>query len=163
MQAPTGIRRIDVESAADMYQAVLSEVGQCSIFISVAAVADYRVKNRSEHKLKKSTTLPTIELEENTDILRTVASLPAAPFCVGFAAESQNLIEFAEAKRQRKKIPLLVANLVSTAMGSDNNEVALLDAEGITRLPLKPKEALAHDIVEHIAHLLATRTENQSE
>jgi phosphopantothenoylcysteine decarboxylase/phosphopantothenate--cysteine ligase len=162
MQAPTGIRRIDVESAADMYQAVLSEVGQCSIFISVAAVADYRVKNRSEHKLKKSTTLPTIELEENTDILRTVASLPAAPFCVGFAAESQNLIEFAEAKRQRKKIPLLVANLVSTAMGSDNNEVALLDAEGITRLPLKPKEALAHDIVEHIAHLLATRTENQS-
>lgn len=155
MPAPIGIPRLEVESASDMYQAVMSQVGQADVFISVAAVADYRVKNRSEHKLKKGETTPVIELEENQDILRTVAALPAAPFCVGFAAESQNLLEYAEAKRQRKKLPMLVANLVATAMGSDHNEVAILDAHGITRLPIQPKDQVAQAIVEHLAQQLA--------
>lgn len=155
MPAPIGIPRLEVESASDMYQAVMSQVGHADVFISVAAVADYRVKNRSEHKIKKGDSTPVIELEENQDILRTVAALPAAPFCVGFAAESQNLLEYAEAKRQRKKLPMLVANLVSTAMGSDHNEVAILDAAGITRLPIQPKHQVAQAIVEHLVQRLA--------
>jgi len=154
MPSPIGILRIDVESAADMFQAVMASVGSSDVFISVAAVADYHVKNPSEHKLKKGDTLPSIELEETKDILRTVASLPAAPFCVGFAAESQNLLEFAEAKRISKKLPMLVANLVADGMGTDHNEVAILDASGIQRLPLMPKTEVAHAIVEHLAHCL---------
>jgi hypothetical protein len=101
MPAPIGMTRINVDSARQMHDSVMQTVGAADIFISVAAVADYRVKNRSEHKIKKGAGLPVIELEENPDILATVASLPAAPFCVGFAAESQNLLEFAESKRKK--------------------------------------------------------------
>jgi hypothetical protein len=93
--------RINVDSARQMHDSVMQTVGAADIFISVAAVADYRVKNRSEHKIKKGAGLPVIELEENPDILATVASLPAAPFCVGFAAESQNLLEFAEQTQEK--------------------------------------------------------------
>ncbi|UTH72950.1 bifunctional phosphopantothenoylcysteine decarboxylase/phosphopantothenate--cysteine ligase CoaBC [Chromobacterium sp. IIBBL 290-4] len=157
MDAPLNVRRIDVQSAQQMQQAVLTEVGRSDIFISVAAVADYRVKNRSEHKIKKGASLPTIELEENPDILATVASLPAAPFCVGFAAESQNLLEFAEAKRKRKKLPLLVANLAQHAMGADDNQVVLLDDAGQHPLPALPKTEVATAIVRHLAALLAKR------
>lgn len=151
------VRRLDVQSAAEMQQAVLAEVGRSDVFISVAAVADYRVKNRSEHKIKKGAAAPTIELEENPDILATVASLPAAPFCVGFAAESQNLLEFAEAKRKRKKLPMLVANLAQQAMGADDNQVVLLDDAGQHPLPQMPKDEVASAIVRHLAALLAKR------
>ncbi|OQS35858.1 bifunctional phosphopantothenoylcysteine decarboxylase/phosphopantothenate--cysteine ligase CoaBC [Chromobacterium haemolyticum] len=154
MEAPLGMRRVDAASARQMHDAVMAEVGQSDIFISVAAVADYRVKNPSAHKIKKGATPPTLELEENPDILATVASLPAAPFCVGFAAESQNLLEFAEAKRQRKKLPLLVANLAQQAMGADDNQVVLLDRDGPHSLPSMPKPDVARAIVEHLAKLL---------
>ncbi|OHX11373.1 phosphopantothenate synthase [Chromobacterium sphagni] len=157
MPAPQDIRRVDVASAADMQQAVLTEVGSTNVFISVAAVADYKVKNRSEHKIKKGAVAPTIELEENPDILATVAGLPAAPFCVGFAAESQNLLEFAEAKRRRKKLPLLVANLAQQAMGADDNQVVLLDNAGQHPLPQMPKDEVARAIVRHLARLLPSR------
>ncbi|OHX18950.1 bifunctional phosphopantothenoylcysteine decarboxylase/phosphopantothenate--cysteine ligase CoaBC [Chromobacterium sphagni] len=157
MPAPQDIRRVDVASAADMQQAVLTEVGSTNVFISVAAVADYKVKNRSEHKIKKGAVVPTIELEENPDILATVAGLPAAPFCVGFAAESQNLLEFAEAKRRRKKLPLLVANLAQQAMGADDNQVVLLDNAGQHPLPQMPKDEVARAIVRHLARLLPSR------
>jgi phosphopantothenoylcysteine decarboxylase/phosphopantothenate--cysteine ligase len=157
LDAPMNVPRIDVQSAAEMQQAVLGEVGRSDVFISVAAVADYRVKNRSEHKIKKTAGTPTIELAENPDILATVASLPAAPFCVGFAAESQNLLEFAEAKRQRKKLPLLVANLAQQAMGADDNQVVLLDDAGQHPLPAMPKDDVAAAIVRHLAALLAKR------
>ncbi|VEB44006.1 DNA/pantothenate metabolism flavoprotein [Chromobacterium violaceum] len=157
MEAPMNVRRLDVQSAAEMQQAVLAEVGRSDVFISVAAVADYRVKNRSEHKIKKGAAAPTIELEENPDILATVASLPAAPFCVGFAAESQNLLEFAEAKRKRKKLPMLVANLAQQAMGADDNQVVLLDDAGQHPLPQMPKDEVASAIVRHLASLLAKR------
>ncbi|WP_144372832.1 bifunctional phosphopantothenoylcysteine decarboxylase/phosphopantothenate--cysteine ligase CoaBC [Vogesella urethralis] len=151
---PTLVRTIAVQSAQDMYQAVLGEVGRSDIFISVAAVADYRVKNRAEHKIKKGEGLPVIELEENPDILATVAGLPAAPFCVGFAAESQNLLAYADQKRRRKKVPLLVANLAQHAMGADSNSVILLDDAGHHPLPDMPKAEVAHAIVQHMARLL---------
>ena len=154
LTAPLGVRLLPVQSAGEMYQAVLSEVGRSQVFISVAAVADYRVKNRSEHKIKKGDALPVIELEENPDILATVASLPAAPFCVGFAAESQNLLQFADSKRRKKKVPLLVANLAQQAMGSDDNEVILLDDAGQHPLPAMAKAEVARAIVAHLARLL---------
>lgn len=154
LAAPLGVRVLPVQSASEMYQAVLSEVGRSQVFISVAAVADYRVKNRSEHKIKKGDALPVIELEENPDILATVASLPAAPFCVGFAAESQNLLQFADSKRRKKKVPLLVANLAQQAMGSDDNEVTLLDDAGQHPLPAMAKAEVARAIVAHLARLL---------
>lgn len=154
LTAPLGVRLLPVQSAAEMYQAVLSEVGRSQVFISVAAVADYRVKNRSEHKIKKGDALPVIELEENPDILATVAGLPAAPFCVGFAAESQNLLQFADSKRRKKKVLLLVANLAQQAMGSDDNEVTLLDDAGQHPLPAMAKAEVARAIVAHLARLL---------
>ena len=154
LAAPLGVRLLPVQSASEMYQAVLSEVGRSQVFISVAAVADYRVKNRSEHKIKKGDALPVIELEENPDILATVASLPAAPFCVGFAAESQNLLQFADSKRRKKKVPLLVANLAQQAMGSDDNEVTLLDDAGQHPLPAMAKAEVARAIVAHLARRL---------
>ncbi|OQS33579.1 bifunctional phosphopantothenoylcysteine decarboxylase/phosphopantothenate--cysteine ligase CoaBC [Chromobacterium haemolyticum] len=154
MEAPLGMRRVDAASARQMHDAVMTEVGQSDIFISVAAVADYRVKTPSAHKIKKGATPPNLELEENPDILAAVASLPAAPFCVGFAAESQNLLEFAEAKRQRKKLPLLVANLAQQAMGADDNQVVLLDRDGSHPLPSMPKPDVAKAIVQHLAKLL---------
>ncbi|QBJ79112.1 bifunctional phosphopantothenoylcysteine decarboxylase/phosphopantothenate--cysteine ligase CoaBC [Aquitalea sp. USM4] len=154
MPAPQGMTRINVDSARQMHDSVMQTVGAADIFISVAAVADYRVKNRSEHKIKKGAGLPVIELEENLDILATVASLPAAPFCVGFAAESQNLLEFAETKRKKKRLPLLVANLAQHAMGADSNQVVLLDDAGAHALPDMPKPAVARAIVEHLTRLL---------
>ncbi|MDF0605416.1 bifunctional phosphopantothenoylcysteine decarboxylase/phosphopantothenate--cysteine ligase CoaBC [Neisseriaceae bacterium TC5R-5] len=156
LAAPVGIPRVDVLSAQQMLEAVLGQVGQSDIFISVAAVADYRIKQASVHKIKKGEAVPQIELLETPDILATVANLPAAPFCVGFAAESENLLAFAEAKRQRKKLPLLVANLVQQAMGSDDNQVLLLDQQGSHPLPSLPKNEVARAIVQHISHLLAT-------
>ena len=151
LPCPEGVQRLDVGTAREMYDAVLRHAGSADIFIGVAAVADYRVRNRAEHKLKKGDSVPVIELEENPDILATVASLPAAPFCVGFAAESRNLLEYADAKRRRKKVPLLVANLVQKAMGRDTNEVLLLDDAGSHALPEMDKQALAARLVEELA------------
>jgi phosphopantothenoylcysteine decarboxylase/phosphopantothenate--cysteine ligase len=157
LPAPLNLTRIDVSSAREMYQQVMAAVGSCDIFIAVAAVADYHVKDRAEHKLKKGQQIPVIELEENPDILRTVATLPHAPFCVGFAAESQNLLEFAEQKRRSKQLPMLVANLVQTAMGTDSNEVVILDASGATPLARMSKPAVAQAIVTRIAASLSQK------
>jgi phosphopantothenoylcysteine decarboxylase/phosphopantothenate--cysteine ligase len=102
--APQGVDRINVRSALDMHAAVMAQVARADIFIGVAAVADYRVANRAEHKLKKDAGgIPPIELIENPDILAEVAALENAPFCVGFAAESQHLEAYAQAKRRREK------------------------------------------------------------
>ena len=151
---PLGARRIDVQSAQEMLQAVLQHIGTADIFIGVAAVADYAVKNRSAHKIKKSDADLSIELTPNPDILATVASLPAAPFCVGFAAESQNLLQYADEKRRRKKIPLLAANLVQSALGADDNELILLDDAGQHPLPRASKQVLAHELIRHVAAML---------
>jgi phosphopantothenoylcysteine decarboxylase/phosphopantothenate--cysteine ligase len=155
LDTPAGVRRIDVQSAREMREAVLRHVGQAGVFIAVAAVADYRPTSASDHKLKKRGAEGlVIELEQNPDILAEVAALPAAPFCVGFAAESQNLDEYATAKRAKKGVPLIVGNLVQDGMGGDANRVVLYDDSGRHEMPAGPKDAVAADIVTYLAHLL---------
>lgn len=156
LPTPQGVTRMDVQGALEMHRAVLKAVGTTDIFISVAAVADYRPMQRVEHKIKKTAAGAnlTLELMANPDILAEVAALPAAPFCVGFAAESQNLEAYAESKRQSKKLPLVVGNLVQDGLGSDNNTVILFDAAGQHRLTPAPKMIVARGIVAHIANML---------
>lgn len=148
-----------VSSADEMLAAVQRLLPHQDVFIAVAAVADYKVRNRSEHKLKKQAgqKVPVIELTENPDILATVAGRPDAPFCVGFAAESEHVLEHARAKRKKKGVPLLVANEVSQAMGKATNQVILLDDEQETVLPQMSKDDTAIAIIERLAQLLAQR------
>ena len=156
--APQGVDRINVRSALDMYQAVMGQVGDADIFIAVAAVADYRVARMAEHKLKKDAGgVPPIELVENPDILAEVASLPAGPFCVGFAAESQNLEAYAQAKRRKKRIPLIVGNLIQDGFGGDDNRVVLFDDAGSHPLATASKRELARQLVAHVAQLTGPR------
>ena len=158
LPSPTGITVIPVQSAQHMLAAVEASLPGQHVFIAVAAVADYRVANTSEHKLKKQDGgPPTLTLVENPDILASVAARADAPFCVGFAAESQNLLDFAEQKRTRKRVPLLVANLAQQAMGADDNEVVLLDDAGRHSLPRQSKDDTARAIVAHLARALASR------
>lgn len=154
-----GVNNISASSADAMYQSVMQQLatlklGPKDIFIGVAAVADYSSAKTSTQKIKKSEYSLTLELTPNKDILTDVASLPNAPFCVGFAAETENLLEYAEAKRQKKKLPLIVANLTSDAMGSDNNSVTLLDKNGAHPLENAPKIEVAREILKHVTSLL---------
>ncbi|MGB4911053.1 MAG: bifunctional phosphopantothenoylcysteine decarboxylase/phosphopantothenate--cysteine ligase CoaBC [Candidatus Dechloromonas phosphoritropha] len=152
--APFGVDRINVRSALDMHAAVLERAAAADIFIAVAAVADYRVANAAEHKLKKDAGgIPPIELIENPDILAAVAALKDGPFCVGFAAESRNLEEYAQAKRQRKGIPLIAGNLIQHGFGGDDNRLVLFDDHGTHPLTPAPKSVLARQLVEHIANM----------
>jgi phosphopantothenoylcysteine decarboxylase/phosphopantothenate--cysteine ligase len=148
---PYGAHSVDVESAAQMFDAVNQRVADCDIFIGVAAVADYRVAQSSAQKIKKSSDALTLELVPNPDILAYVAGLEHPPFCVGFAAESENLAEYAEQKRRAKKLPLLVGNLAQQAIGSDDNELVLFDDRGSHALPRAGKLTLARQLMQHIA------------
>jgi phosphopantothenoylcysteine decarboxylase/phosphopantothenate--cysteine ligase len=150
---PPGCRRIDAVSAQDMLNAVNAEIETTDIFIGVAAVADYYVLNQSEQKIKKDAHILTLELAPNPDILANVTARENPPFCIGFAAESENLLEYAEAKRRRKHLPLLAANLVQTAIGADDNEITLLDDDGQHRLARAGKLELARKLVAHAANL----------
>ena len=120
----------------------------------MAAVADYRPSEAHAEKIKKSAATLNLALTPNNDILAEVASLPKAPFCVGFAAETENLLDVAEAKRQAKKLPLMVANLVSDAMGDDQNTVTLLDKNGAHPLERAPKSAIADLLLKHVVSML---------
>jgi phosphopantothenoylcysteine decarboxylase/phosphopantothenate--cysteine ligase len=148
---PQGANRIDVVSAAQMFEAVQQRVGDCDIFIGVAAVADYRVAQPSAQKIKKSASSLTLELVPNPDILAYVAALSNPPFCVGFAAESEHLAQHAEQKRCAKNVPLLVGNLAQQAIGSDDNELVLFDDSGSHVLPRADKLAQARLLMQHIA------------
>ena len=155
---PHGMTRIDVTSALEMHAAVMAHVAAQDVFIGVAAVADYRPQTANEHKLKKDGNPATpIQLTLNPDILAEVAALPAPPLCVGFAAESQNLDEYAEKKRATKNIPLIVGNLIQDGFGGENNTLVLFDDGG--RHPLRPasKLQLARQLVARIATLLEKR------
>ena len=155
LATPNGVSRIDVTSALDMREAVMQRVVGQDVFIGVAAVADYRPKAPAEQKIKKTASAPAaIELELNPDILAEVAALPAPPFCVGFAAETQNLAEYAERKRVTKKIPLIVGNLIQDGFGGDANTVILFDADGQHPLAPAPKLELARQLVARIAQLI---------
>jgi phosphopantothenoylcysteine decarboxylase/phosphopantothenate--cysteine ligase len=152
--APAGVNTIPVVSAHDMHDAVMERVADHDIFISVAAVADYKPAAPSDRKLKKSERMLTIELTPNEDILAKVADLPKPPFCVGFSAESENLIEYASEKRLRKKVPLIVANLVSESMGKDEASLTLIDDHGTRNLPKASKPELAHMLLQHVAGMI---------
>jgi phosphopantothenoylcysteine decarboxylase/phosphopantothenate--cysteine ligase len=152
--APQGVDRINVRSALDMHAAVMVRAAAADIFIGVAAVADYRVANAAEHKLKKDNGgIPPIELAENPDILAEVAAMSDGPFCVGFAAESCNLEEYAQTKRRKKNIPLIAGNLIQDGFGGDDNRLVLFDDAGVHPLTPAPKSVLARQLIEHIAHL----------
>ena len=155
---PRGVTRVDVAGALDMHREVMQRAGAQDVFVGVAAVADYRPQAASEHKIKKDDgAAPTITLVENPDILAEVAALPNPPLCVGFAAESRNLAEYAQRKREKKKIPLIAGNLIQHGFGGEDNTLVLFDETGQTPLPPGPKTDLARALVAHIARLLDRR------
>lgn len=154
LPVPMGAHRVSVRSALEMREAVLAAVPGSDVFIGVAAVADYRPAAAAEHKIKKSGAELAITLTPNPDILAEVAALPNPPFCVGFAAESRNLDEYAEGKRKAKKLPMVVGNLVQDGLGGDDNQVVLFDEAGRHPLPKAPKPEVARAIVAHLAALL---------
>lgn len=153
LTAPAVTKLFNVISANDMLNAVKKEMSQTQtdIFISVAAVADYRAANVSKQKIKKTDEKYTLLLEPNPDILNYVSSLPKPPFCVGFAAETENLEKNAQIKRKKKKLPLLVANLVQEAIGLDESELILFDDAGKHYLPKAPKIVQAQRLIKHIS------------
>lgn len=151
LEPPATARVVRVQSANEMFEAVKKHAKGADIFIGVAAVADYRIAKASKQKIKRTDANLTLTLVPNPDILAWVAALPKPPFCVGFAAESQNLAEFADAKRRRKKVPLMVANLAQEAIGADDNEITLLDDSGTHTLPRAPKSEVARQLVAYIA------------
>jgi phosphopantothenoylcysteine decarboxylase/phosphopantothenate--cysteine ligase len=154
LKTPLGVKFISASSADLMYLSVMQNIAAQDIFISVAAVADYSPADTSTQKIKKSKSSLTLELKPNKDILAEVSSLPNPPFCVGFAAESENLLEYAEAKRKSKRLPLIVANLMSDSMGQEENSVTLLDDKGSHTLPRLPKKVVAEMLLKHITDML---------
>lgn len=160
LPTPRGVKRLDVRSARDMLEAVQAEVAHASVFISTAAVADWRPASAADQKIKKdgSGAAPQLSFTENTDILAAVAHSERAQkgdlFCVGFAAESHDLLAHATAKRIRKQVPLLVGNIGPSTFGQDDNALLLVDANGARELPRAAKQDLAHELIADIARRL---------
>jgi len=154
LNAPENVNFIQATSADAMYQAVMQAVSNQAIFISVAAVADYKPMSTSQQKIKKINSSLTIELLKNKDILAEVAGLPDAPYCVGFSAETEHLIEHASSKRIAKNIPLIIANLVSESMGKDDAQLTLIDETGAHKLAPANKTILAEQILSFIKQRL---------
>jgi phosphopantothenoylcysteine decarboxylase/phosphopantothenate--cysteine ligase len=157
LATPAGVSRVDVRTAQEMFAAVKHAAARSDVFIAVAAVADYRVKQPSAHKLKKvNGRAVTLELTENPDILAHVAGMKHAPFCVGFAAETENLARNAKQKRAQKKLPLLAANLVQDALGADESAITLYDDRGEHPLGRGPKIELARRLMQHVAGMIGS-------
>ena len=151
LAVPAGVTMLPVLTAREMYDAVMAHIADQQIFIAVAAVADWRVEASDQKIKKKHGMVPELKFEQNPDILATVAALPAAPYCVGFAAESENLLEHGRTKREKKNIPLLVGNIGHQTFGKDDNELVLFDAAGHQHLPRADKAALAQSLIVEIA------------
>lgn len=155
LETPYGVRRIDVQTAQQMFDTVASQLRQQKqdVFVAVAAVADWRVANASTQKLKKNSDgdAPQLLFAQNPDILASVAAMPDPPYCVGFAAESENLLQYGSAKRQKKNVPLLVGNIGHHTFGKDENELVLFDDHGHTMLPRADKQSLATQLIAEIA------------
>ena len=164
LPTPRGVRRIDVQSASDMLAACVSAAPAASVFVATAAVADWRPAQASDQKIKKdgSGQTPTMAFVENPDILATVAqsthAQSGALYCVGFAAESHDLLAHATAKRIRKNVPLLVGNIGPATFGKDDNALLLVDANGTRELPHNNKLALARQLIAEIAGRIALKT-----
>ena len=165
LETPRGVQRINVQSARQMLEAVQAHVDQASVFIATAAVADWRPASFSDHKLKKDGTgdVPALAFIENPDILATVAKSPRAQsgqlYCVGFAAESHDLLQHASAKRLRKGVPLLVGNIGPATFGKDDNALLLIDEQGVKELPRASKAQLGRQLVQELAQRLAGANE----
>jgi phosphopantothenoylcysteine decarboxylase/phosphopantothenate--cysteine ligase len=161
LATPRGVRRVDVKSASDMLAASVEYAQAATIFIAAAAVADWRPTAAADQKIKKddSGQPPTLGFVENADILATLAqsvrAQSGALFCVGFAAESHDLLAHATAKRIRKGVPLLVGNIGPATFGQDDNALLLVDAAGATEIPRNSKLALARLLVADIARRVA--------
>ena len=153
LSPPRGTTCIHVQTAQQMLDEVLAYVGHAQIFIAVAAVGDWRIANPSHEKIKKgdNPTAPVLDFVENPDILGTVAALPDAPYCVGFAAETQDLDANAEAKRRKKGVPLLIGNLAQYTLGQDDGDLVLCDESGSFRIGRADKLTLARRLVGEIA------------
>lgn len=161
LPTPRGVIRIDVKSALNMLEAVIPLAQVATVFIATAAVADWRAASPAHRKIKKdgSSRAPQLAFIENVDILATVAASEAAQagrlFCLGFAAESHDLLSNAQAKRARKNVPLLVGNIGPDTFGQDHNSLLLIDANGSTALPRASKLALARALVREVASRIA--------
>ena len=153
LPTPRHVRRIDVRSAQQMFDAVLPLAPQHAVFVATAAVADWRPATEAAHKIKKdgSGRVPGFEMTENPDILASVAALPQPPFCVGFAAETQHVARHAREKLLRKRVALVVGNLGPATFGRDDNTLVLVDAQGERALPTADKLSLARELVREIA------------
>ena len=160
LATPRGVKRVNVRSARDMLQAVQAHVPDQGVFVATAAVADWRPANSADQKIKKdgSGQTPELRFVENPDILATVAQSAAAQkgelFCVGFAAESHDLLAHATAKRLRKQVPLIVGNIGPATFGQDDNALLLVDEQGARELPQASKQVLAVQLIEDIARRL---------
>ncbi|MFN3305238.1 MAG: bifunctional phosphopantothenoylcysteine decarboxylase/phosphopantothenate--cysteine ligase CoaBC [Roseateles sp.] len=161
LPTPRGVRRVDVQTARQMHDNVMLLAPGQHAFIATAAVADWRPAEVHEHKLKKAEgganlggVAPTIAMAENPDILAAVAALNSPPYCVGFAAESEKLAEHAEAKRRRKGVPLIVANLGPATFGRDDNALLLIDEQGQRELLRSDKLSLARELIAELSKRL---------
>ena len=158
---PPGVKRIEVESAADMLDAVMKNIDGVDIFIATAAVADYRPANPVESKIKKTSESMDIKMERTVDILATVAARVGAqrPFVVGFAAETDSVEQYARQKLLRKNLDMIAANEVGhdKVFEKDDNALLVLWRDGRRELPHAPKVALARDLVALIAERYAER------
>ncbi len=158
LPTPAGVQRLDVHTAQEMLNVTLPLAATHSVFVATAAVADWRPAQVADHKLKKdgSGQPPALAFVENPDILATIARLPPEqrPYCVGFAAESHDVLRHAREKRQRKGVPLIVANNGPATFGRDDNALVLVDAQGERALPPGDKLSLARLLVGEIAQRL---------
>ena len=153
LNSPHGVKIVCVKTASQMLEAVNANLDDVILFFAVAAVADYTPASPKAQKMKKEANDLTISLVPTVDILASVAARANAPFCVGFAAESENVVEYAGKKREKKRIPMIVANLASSAIGADDNEVTIIDDAGEQHLPRGNKTQVAQAIVMHAAKL----------
>jgi len=154
LPTPAGVERIDVTTAREMHDAVMARANKSDVFIAVAAVSDYHAADPKSQKIKRGNGNISIELAPNPDILAEVAALSKPPFCVGFAAESEDVEANARVKRAQKNIPLIAANRAQDAFGRDTNALTLIDAQGEHRLASAPKIVLARQLIEHITKML---------
>lgn len=165
LPVPPRLKRVNVESAVQMYEAVLANVRDCDIFIGAAAVADYHPVSRAAHKIKKGQNEMTLVLERSPDILASVAALPEAPYTVGFAAETENLEVHARAKLAAKDVDMVAANWVGgpdTGFESDENALLLIWEGGGAELPCAPKDRLARELIAVIAERYHAKNKAQT-
>lgn len=155
LSPPAVDKVVAITSAKELFDAVISQIDDVDLFFSVAAVADYTPKTVLPQKMKKSGDVLTLNLVPTEDVLAHVAGLKKPPFCIGFAAESQNVVELAAKKREKKRIPLIVANHANSAIGADENAVTLLWDAGRRTIARAPKRVVARHIVEEAAKLYA--------